>query len=98
MNLFDIKQSQEVPRCWLIPSDFSEVFDPAKVRLPRSEAEIIEIIKNASQLHHQMRVLGSGHSRNSLAFSRDVILSLEHYKGVVSLDRKTQEVSAHTRG
>ena len=73
--------------------DYSEFFDPAKVHLPTSESEIVEIVETAGERGNQVRVLGSGHSRNALACSRNVILSLEKYKGVVSLDRQTQEVS-----
>ncbi len=74
--------------------DQSEFFDPAKLHLPTSEPEIVRIVERAAKRQHQVRVLGSGHSRNALSCSQDVIVSLDRYKGVVSLDRQAQEVSA----
>ena len=73
-------------------ADYSEYFDPLKVLLPQSEQEIVDIVKTAASKQQQVRVLGSGHSRNSLAFSEDVIVSLEGYKGTVHLDRQAQQV------
>lgn len=80
--------------CFLGIIDCSEFFDPHKVILPQSEAKIVEIVEAAASKKKQVRVVGSGHSRNALAYSEDIILSLEHYKGVVYLDEQAQQVRA----
>ena len=72
--------------------DRSEFFDPHKVKLPVTEADIVDLVLAALKSGHQVRVLGSGHSRNSLSYSRDVIVSLERFKGVVDLDKPAQQV------
>lgn len=72
--------------------DHSEYFDPLKVVLPGSEEEIVHAVMTAASRKQQVRVVGSGHSRNALAQSDHVILSLEHYKGAVSMDKQAQQV------
>ena len=72
--------------------DYSEFFDPQKVKLPTTEDEVVQIVKAASIDGHQVRVLGAGHSRNSLAYSKDILISLIHYRGIVNLDRNSQQV------
>lgn len=73
-------------------ADYSEFFDPHKLELPRTEEAIVELVHSALKGGQQVRVLGSGHSRNRLSYSRDVIVSLERFKGVLHLDRHTQQV------
>ena len=73
--------------------DFSYFFDPQKIKLPEMESAIVQIVQNASMTGKQVRVVGSGHSRNALACSRDLIVSLERFKGVVNLNRQSQQAS-----
>lgn len=72
--------------------DCSQFFDPQKLRLPKSEDDIVEVVKGALRDGHHMRVLGSGHSRNSLAHSEDIIISLHHYTGILHLDKQAKQV------
>lgn len=73
-------------------ADCSEFFDPGKLELPGSEAAIVALVRRALKVGQKLRVLGSGHSRNRLAYSPDVIVSLERFKGAVHLDRLAKQV------
>ena len=77
--------------------DHSEFFYRDKIKLPETEAAIVELVQGALKGGQKVRVLGSGHSRNALAQSRDVIVSLEQFKGAVHLDRNLQQVPTYVR-
>lgn len=82
----------------MLISDCSFFFDPQKIKLPETESAIVQVVESASMTGKQVRVVGSGHSRNALAYSQDLIVSLERFKGVVDLDRQSQQVSIKSRG
>lgn len=56
---------------------------PRRFISPDSEAEICELIKNASAV----RVVGSGHSFNAGPLSNDLMISLRQYNRVISVNR-----------
>lgn len=61
-------------------------FTPAEIALPKSEDELADIVRKASEEHRNMRVAGAGHSSMPLVETREVLVSLEKMKGVVSHD------------
>ena len=77
--------------CYIFTLDSSQFFDPQKVYLPRSEGEIVDLVKVTLKEGRRLRVLGSGHTRNPLALS-DTLLSLHDYRGIVHLDKQAQQV------
>ena len=76
----------------IVIADYSEFFDPAKLVFPSSEEEVVSVVEDAVRERKQLRVVGSGHSRNALAYSDDIIVSLEQFRGVVRLDKQAQQV------
>ena len=72
--------------------DYSEFFDSQKFKFPETKLAVVELVQSAKDRGQQVRVLGSGHSRNGLAGSRDVIVSLERFRGVVHLDKEAMQV------
>ena len=65
-----------------------------KLQFPTSEVQISKLVKEALSKGQKVRVLGSGHSRNSLAYSEDVIISLHNYRGVIHLEERSKQVTA----
>ena len=55
---------------------------------PRSEAEIVELVRSARSRSEQVRVVGTGHSQCPLHRSTGALVSLDNMKGVVSVDRE----------
>lgn len=71
----------------------SLVFEPDHVATPESENELIDLIKTAAKNNQKVRVVGAGHSSSPLVKTRDVLLSLKHFKGVESPDLKTNQAT-----
>ncbi|HAS43145.1 MAG TPA: FAD-binding oxidoreductase [Microscillaceae bacterium] len=75
------------------------VFHPKFIRYPTSHEEVVEIIKTARQNHQQVRVIGSGHSWTSLVNTDYILVSLDQYQGIETLDKAncTAVVKAGTK-
>lgn len=69
------------------------VFEPREVATPESEDEVIDLIKRAAKNNQKVRVVGAGHSSSPLVKTRDVLLSLKHFKGVESPDLESNRAS-----
>jgi len=61
-------------------------FRPAETVTPESEEEVGFIVENAARVEKNVRVVGAGHSSSSLVETKDLLLSLHHFKGVESPD------------
>jgi FAD-linked oxidoreductase len=74
-------------------------FKPQQVFSPKSEDEIIEIIKQANSNKKVLRTRGSGHSWTGLIASDYWFLHLDHFQGFLShnQDKKTLRVKAGTK-
>lgn len=70
-------------------------YKPLNFAQPTTEAEIIELVKNA----RQVRVFGSAHSFNAGIQTDDTLISLDKYSGVISkeLAKKQMTFKAGTR-
>ena len=60
---------------------------------PTSREDIIDLVRNVSNEHGKLRVLGSGHSLLPLAVSEGVTLSLRKFRGLVSIDLQAKQVT-----
>ena len=65
-------------------ADAAVYFDHAHLRTPSSKADIVRIVQSAAERGQKVRVVGSGHSWSSVAVSKEILLSLWNYTGVVS--------------
>ena len=74
-------------------TDGTVYFNHDKLQSPATKDEIIEIVKFAAQNDRKIRVLGSGHSRSSLALSEDIQVSLHQFKGLVEVDLESKQVT-----
>ncbi len=70
-------------------------FRPAHVAMPRTEAEIVALVRSARQL----RVCGAGHSFNAGVVTDGTLVSLDRYAGILWIDqeKKQMAVRAGTR-
>lgn len=59
---------------------------PQTVVTPASEAEICALVRQTARRGGGVRVVGSGHSFTPLCATDDLLLSLDHLQGVVSVD------------
>lgn len=57
---------------------------------PSSEEEIMEIVKS----HDKIRMVGSGHSWSALCQTEGVLMNLDRYDKIISIDRRTLQVRA----
>ena len=62
-------------------------FTPKRIARPKSEAELCAVVRQAGAAGHGVRVAGSGHSFTPLVQTRDVLVSLEAWRGIESIDR-----------
>lgn len=51
---------------------------------PESEAEIVELIRK----HRKIRVVGTGHSWSALCESEELLINLDHYNKILTIDKK----------
>lgn len=54
---------------------------------PNTESEIREAIIKAANQRQQVRVIGTGHSFTALCKTKDVLLSLDKYQGLIAVDK-----------
>jgi L-gulonolactone oxidase len=53
---------------------------------PETEAQIIEVVRFAGKHKKKIRVVGSGHSFSPIAISNEILVSLKHYRKLISVD------------
>ncbi len=61
-------------------------WNPEVISYPSTEQEIQKIVQDAAHHKQKIRLIGSGHSFTALFQTKDVLMSLDKYQGVVSLD------------
>lgn len=63
-------------------------FSPGRTLTPESEEEVVDLVRQARSDNRKVRVVGAGHSSTPLVETDDVLLSLEHFKGVEDPDHE----------
>lgn len=66
---------------------------PARWLRPTDEAEIATAVVSAAEAQRGVRVAGSGHSFTPLVATDDVLLSLDAWQGIESIDGATQQAT-----
>jgi FAD/FMN-containing dehydrogenase len=66
---------------------------PTQIARPKSEEEIIDLVRAASSANQTVRVAGTGHSFTALCATDDLLLSLEGRRGIESVDPTTGQAS-----
>ncbi len=71
-------------------------WDPKKIFYPESEVKIQKIIKKAISFEQKIRVIGSGHSFSPVCATNDILVSLDKYQGIISVDK--EKLTATVKG
>ena len=66
---------------------------PQKIAYPETETEIQELVRWALESKKQIRIIGSGHSFNPLWVTKDVLVSLDRYQGLIAVDRESLQAT-----
>jgi FAD/FMN-containing dehydrogenase len=64
-------------------------FSPGEIATPESEEEVVDLVKAAAKGGRKVRVVGAGHSSSPLVKTRDVLLSLKHFRGAEDPDEES---------
>lgn len=68
-------------------------FTPAQVAYPETEAEIRQLVLTAANVRKRIRVIGSGHSFTDLCSTDGVLVSLDNYQGLLSVDHARHQAT-----
>jgi L-gulonolactone oxidase len=61
---------------------------PARIERPRSEDELVRIVREAASAGQRVKVFGAGHSFTGIALTDGVLLSLDNYGALLAADRE----------
>ena len=61
-------------------------FTPREIVSPRDEEELAAVVRQAAEQGGTVRVVGAGHSSSPLVKTGETLVSLEHFRGLVSHD------------
>lgn len=65
----------------------------ARIHQPSSEAAVVSLVKTALRNKQKVRAVGSAHSFSPLCQTDDLLISLDNYQGIISIDKAKKEVS-----
>lgn len=68
-------------------------YTPTDYHQPATEEEIVKIVGNCIENSKRIRVIGTGHSFTRLCETGETLISLDNYKGIVSVRKETREVT-----
>lgn len=60
---------------------------PGTLAYPKTETEIQNLVLKAANANQKIRVIGTGHSFTALCTTRETLISLDEYQGLVSVDK-----------
>lgn len=70
----------------------NEIAHPISIETPRSEDELIRIVRQAADRGERVKVPGSGHSFTPAAVTDGRLVRIEALKGIYSVDREKRQV------
>ena len=74
----------------------SVAFNPETIQTPSSEAEILQLIHDASAKGGKIRLIGSGHSFTPLIRTGHTLVSLDKFQGLESVDKENNRATVKT--
>src|SRR5688500_14059563 len=69
---------------------------PDQIESPRDENELVDAVRRAAVQGRRVRVAGALHSSSRIILGDDVLISTEHLKGVVAVDRSVCEATVRS--
>src|SRR5688500_9416049 len=74
----------------------SLTFTPQTIVSPHSENELCEIVSKANSSGKSIRVVGAGHSSSPLVETNEILISLDRFSGLTSIDKKNNRAEVGT--
>ena len=68
-------------------------FEHEAIHYPKSEAEIVELVKEAGKAGKRIRLMGATHSWSALIECPDWLVSLDKYKQILNIDKEKLQVT-----
>ncbi len=66
---------------------------PSEIAYPTSEDAIQQVVLRAANSRKKIRVIGTGHSFTALCHTDDILVSLDEYQGIISVDKAQCQAS-----
>lgn len=71
-------------------------FKPQTIVKPQTEGELAEIVQQAAENGKNVRPVGAGHSSMPLVATKDILVSMEKFRGITAYDEKSNDVTIKT--
>ena len=68
-------------------------FRPSRIESPRTEQELASLVLTIAAQGRTLRPIGSAHSATPIIMTDDVLVSLDHLKGLYEHDERSQQVA-----
>lgn len=69
------------------------IFHPSEIAMPISEEEVQQVVLKAANDRKKVRIIGTGHSFTSLFATDDILVSLDNYQGIISVDKEKNQAT-----
>src|SRR5688572_18905427 len=69
-------------------------FKPEKFLQPKDDKQLADIIRQSRAEQKNVRLAAAGHSSSPLVETRDTLVNLDNFKGLVRYDEKTATLKA----
>lgn len=67
--------------------------NPTTIAYPKTESEIQNLVSKAVNENAKIRVIGSGHSFTALCQTKQILVSLDEYQGLVSVNKEKNQAT-----
>ncbi|MEM6317812.1 MAG: D-arabinono-1,4-lactone oxidase [Bacteroidota bacterium] len=68
-------------------------WNPKEIAYPTTEAEVQQIVLRAANNRQKVRVIGTGHSFTALCQTDDILISLDNYQGLISVNKDLEQAT-----
>jgi len=68
-------------------------WQPSEILTPSTEEGIVNAVRSAYTNGKNVRMIGSGHSFMPLSATNDILISLDKYQGLISVDKELEQVT-----
>ncbi|XRE43211.1 hypothetical protein ACIVBQ_001415 [Tenacibaculum discolor] len=68
-------------------------WSPSAVAFPHSENEIQQLVLKAIRFNQKIRVIGSGHSFTSLCSTDEILVTLDNFQGLISINKEKNQAT-----
>lgn len=74
----------------------NQTASPATIAHPRSEDELVALVRRAAELGHKVKVVGSGHSFTDIAVTSGTMVVLDNYTDVLFVDTQRYRITVQS--